>query len=100
MQIDPNSSDIDKFLTANRIDGAGVISLKSESLEVQAAVMAKGPLVNTTNPSASLVAHIRLVKEPGQANLPLPPGLIAGMSFNQPPPPAGTPALMAPPLPG
>jgi len=91
--LDANASELDKFLVANRIDPAGVIALKSESPEVQAAVMAKGTLGNSTNPSASLVARIRLLKEPGQ-NLPPPmaPGLV-------PPPPAGAPALATPPPP-
>lgn len=87
--IDPNASQIDQFLAMNRIDTAGVIAMKNESPDVQMAVMGKGPLSNSTNPSASLVARIRLIKEPGQA----------GLAPGQPPPPAGTPALMAP-LPG
>jgi len=96
VSVDPNMSEIDKFLTINRIDAAGVISLKSESLDVQIAVMSKGPLVNSTNPSASLVSRIRLAKEPGaMPGMPLVPGLVSG----QPPPPAGTPALAIMPPP-
>lgn len=97
--VDPNMSEIDKFLTMNRIDAAGVISLKSESLDVQQVVMSKGPLINSTNPSASLVSRIRLAKEPGampgMPGMPLAPGLVPG----QPPPPAGTPALAIMPPP-
>jgi len=94
--VDPNMSEIDKFLTMNRIDAAGVISLKSESFDVQVAVMSKGPLINSTNPSASLVSRIRLAKEPGaMPGMPLAPGLVHG----QPPPPAGTPALALMPPP-
>jgi len=94
--VDPNMSEIDKFLTINRIDAAGVIALKAESLDTQIAVMSKGPLINSTNPSASLVSRIRLAKEPGaMPGAPLIPGLVQG----QPPPPAGTPALALMPPP-
>jgi len=60
--LDPNASEADKFLAENRIDQAGAASFRGETAEVQKAVMAKGPLVNTTNPSASLMARIRNVK--------------------------------------
>mmetsp|Transcript_59964 Transcript_59964/g.118948 ORF Transcript_59964/g.118948 Transcript_59964/m.118948 type:complete len:259 (+) Transcript_59964:36-812(+) len=60
--LDPTTNELDRFLTDNRIDQAGVASMRSEPLEVQKAVMARGPLVNTTNPSASLMARIRTVK--------------------------------------
>lgn len=60
--LDPNASEADKFLAENRIDQAGAASFRCETAEVQKAVMAKGPLVNTTNPSASLMARIRNVK--------------------------------------
>lgn len=57
--LDPNASELDKFLMENRIDQAGIASLRSEPIDVQKAVMAKGPLVHSTNPSASLMARIR-----------------------------------------
>lgn len=60
--LDANASEADKFLAENRIDQAGTASFRCETAEVQKAVMAKGPLVNTTNPSASLMARIRNVK--------------------------------------
>jgi len=60
--LDANASEADKFLSENRIDQAGAASFRCETAEVQKAVMAKGPLVNTTNPSASLMARIRNVK--------------------------------------
>mmetsp|Transcript_120812 Transcript_120812/g.225875 ORF Transcript_120812/g.225875 Transcript_120812/m.225875 type:complete len:307 (+) Transcript_120812:83-1003(+) len=81
--LDPNSSELDKFLVENRIDQAGISSLRSESKEIQTLVLAKGPLVNTTNPSASLMARIRNIKQDHQA------GKIAA-------PPAGLPALPPP----
>lgn len=64
--LDPNASELDKFLAENRIDQAGIASIRCESREVQRAVMARGPLVNTTNPSASLMARIRTVKQEPQ----------------------------------
>ena len=63
LTIDANSSELDRFLVESRIDQAGVASFRSETAEVQRAVMARGPLVNTTNPSASLMARIRTVKQ-------------------------------------
>jgi len=92
--VDPNASDVDKFLLYNRIDQAGAIALKSEPPEVQRLCMSKGTLLNSTNPSASLVARIRLCKEPG------------AVALNPPPPPASLAALgdgsvpfMPPPMP-
>lgn len=60
--LPPNASEIDKFLAENRIDQAGMASLRTETLDIQKAVMSKGPLINTNNPSASLMARIRMVK--------------------------------------
>lgn len=60
--LDVNGSELDRFLAMNQIDHAAINSLRNESPEVQNAVMAKGPLVNTTNNSASLMARIRNVK--------------------------------------
>merc|ERR1712039_1170343 len=61
--LDPNSSELDKFLADNRVDQAAIASMRCETQEVKNAVMAKGPMVNTTNPSASLMARVRLVKQ-------------------------------------
>lgn len=66
MTLDPNTNELDKFLADNRIDQAGVASIRSEPIDVQKAVMARGPLINTTNPSASLMARIRTVKTEAQ----------------------------------
>jgi len=92
--VDPNASDVDKFLLINRIDQAGAIALKSEPPEVQRLCMSKGTLLNSTNPSASLVARIRLCKEPGAVGLnpPPPPASLTALGdgsvpFMQPPPP-------------
>lgn len=63
--LDPNASEIDMFLAANRIDHSAGMALKNESTPIQEAVMAKGPLGSSTNPSASLMARIRIVKEHG-----------------------------------
>eukprot|EP00401_Gymnodinium_catenatum_P056807 CAMPEP_0117605282 /NCGR_PEP_ID=MMETSP0784-20121206/79115_1 /TAXON_ID=39447 /ORGANISM="" /LENGTH=192 /DNA_ID=CAMNT_0005408325 /DNA_START=24 /DNA_END=602 /DNA_ORIENTATION=+ len=60
--LDPSKSELDRFLSENRIDQAGIASLRCEPVDIQKAVMAKGPLVNTNNPSASLMARIRMVK--------------------------------------
>lgn len=68
--VDPKASEIDQFLMANRVDTAAVASLKSESLDIQRAVMAKGPLTNANNPSASLMARIRIVKEEPRVQTP------------------------------
>lgn len=84
--LDPNASALDKFLSENRIDQAGVASLRSETKEVQQAVMAKGPLVNTTNPSASLMARIRNVKADAQLGLGLGGGHLATASAPPPQP--------------
>jgi len=65
--LDPNASEADKFLAANQIDQAGVASFRGESREIQALVIAKGTLINSTNPSASLMARIRNVKLNAQA---------------------------------
>lgn len=109
--LDANASAVDKFLVDNQIDQAGVASFRSETPEIQRAVMAKGNFVNTTNPSASLMARIRTVKmdlatgnnmappsAPGAAAPPagLSPGLaqILGLGGQQggcPPPPPGGP---------
>lgn len=101
--LDANASELDRFLAENRIDQAGTASLRSESAEVQKAVMARGALVNTTNPSASLMARIRTVKmnaaqglQPGQGGLnPAPGGLQAGPMPGMP----GLPSLPTPPPP-
>lgn len=87
--LDPNASEADKFLAENRIDQAGAASFRSESRDVQAAVMAKGPLINSTNPSASLMARIRTVRDNVRLGTPM-PGVGVGAA------PAGTPALMPP----
>lgn len=90
--LDPNTSELDKFLVDNRIDQAGISSLRNEAKEIQTLVMAKGPLVNTTNTSASLMARIRNIKQDYQA------GKIAAPGQSQPQAPAGLPAL-PPPVP-
>lgn len=90
--LDPNASALDKFLMENKIDQAGIASLRSEPPDIQLAVMAKGTLLHSTNPSASLMARIRncrmdqqhpqanfgglggnLVAAPALGSLPLPP---------------------------
>mmetsp|Transcript_60166 Transcript_60166/g.105403 ORF Transcript_60166/g.105403 Transcript_60166/m.105403 type:complete len:319 (-) Transcript_60166:87-1043(-) len=63
--VDPNASNVDQFIAANRIDHAAGMALKNEPPHIQAAVMAKGSLTYSTNPSASLMARIRVAKEPG-----------------------------------
>lgn len=95
--LDPNSSELDKFLVENRIDQAGISSLRGESKEIQTLVLAKGPLVNTTNPSASLMARIRNIKQDHQAGkVAVPPGPPAGLPAPPPPAPAPvTPAALA-----
>eukprot|EP00971_Amphidinium_carterae_P300837 5977517-Amphidinium_carterae.1 len=60
--MDPQATEVDRFLAEHRVDQAAVAALRSESADVQRAVLAKGPIVNTTNPSASLMARIRNVK--------------------------------------
>eukprot|EP00927_Polykrikos_kofoidii_P065504 TRINITY_DN61253_c0_g1_i1.p1 TRINITY_DN61253_c0_g1~~TRINITY_DN61253_c0_g1_i1.p1 ORF type:complete len:316 (+),score=42.85 TRINITY_DN61253_c0_g1_i1:41-988(+) len=88
--LDPAGSEIDKFLTENGIDQAGIAALKSEPQDIQKAVMAKGALTNNRNASASLVARIRVIKSDPQ-------GLAA--IGNGPATPAPTPMLALPALP-
>lgn len=87
--LDPNSSELDKFLADNRVDQAAIASMRCETQEVKNAVMAKGPLVNTTNPSASLMARVRLCKQEVQGG--------NNVGTPNPPPPAVIPPMMAPP---
>mmetsp|Transcript_17903 Transcript_17903/g.39320 ORF Transcript_17903/g.39320 Transcript_17903/m.39320 type:complete len:290 (-) Transcript_17903:88-957(-) len=54
--------ELDRFCADNRIDQGAMMSLRAESLDVQRAVMAMGPLVNATNPSAALMGRIRSAK--------------------------------------
>eukprot|EP00929_Paragymnodinium_shiwhaense_P087003 TRINITY_DN47337_c0_g1_i1.p1 TRINITY_DN47337_c0_g1~~TRINITY_DN47337_c0_g1_i1.p1 ORF type:complete len:221 (-),score=35.91 TRINITY_DN47337_c0_g1_i1:510-1172(-) len=63
LTVDANSTEMDRFLADNRIDQSGIAALRRESPDVQKAVLAKGPLINTTNTSASLMARIRIAKE-------------------------------------
>lgn len=101
--MDPNATETERFLAENRIDVAGAASLRAEPLDIQKLVMSKGPLTNSTNPSASLMARIRNVKAnlqqggglPGMGG-PLPPGQVPLMSGlvtggGGPPPPPGPP---------
>jgi len=76
--MDSSTTDVDRFITANGIDASAAIALRSELPDVQRAVMAKGPLSQAANPSASLLARIRMVKEPGAmlAPVPMPPPAI------------------------
>lgn len=90
--LGPDATEADRFLVENRIDQAGAASFRSETAEVQKAVMAKGPLVNTTNPSASLMARIRTVKVNIQAGIGLGLGAPAPLGGMQPQA-MGTPAL-------
>lgn len=87
-----NASDLDRFLAENRIDQGAVASMKGESPEVQKLVMAKGPLLNTNNPSASLMARIRIVKSElvngSTLPTPAPPGIVPGFNSLAPMPPA------------
>merc|ERR1712039_427341 len=53
--LDPDVSELDRFLSENLIDHAGIVSLRAEAKEIQKIVMAKGPLTRSTNPSASLM---------------------------------------------
>jgi len=92
MPLDPNASELDKFLAENRIDQAGIISLRSEPPEVQKAVMSRGPLLNSTNPSASLMARIRYVKQEAQ----LGGGALTSLG-SQPPRALEAPPLAPPP---
>merc|ERR1712217_53367 len=71
LPIDPNSSAVDQFIAANRIDHAASVALKNEPPHIQELVLAKGTVSASTNPSASLVARIRVVKE----HMNLPPGM-------------------------
>mmetsp|Transcript_60959 Transcript_60959/g.145269 ORF Transcript_60959/g.145269 Transcript_60959/m.145269 type:complete len:311 (+) Transcript_60959:115-1047(+) len=71
--LDAGSSELDRWLAANAIDAGAAMALRAELPEVQRAVMAKGPLQNAANPSASLLARIRMVKEPGAMLAPAPP---------------------------
>mmetsp|Transcript_70485 Transcript_70485/g.168810 ORF Transcript_70485/g.168810 Transcript_70485/m.168810 type:complete len:289 (-) Transcript_70485:119-985(-) len=84
MATDPNANEVDKFLAAHSVDQAAVAALRSEPPDVQKAVLAKGPLVNTTNPSASLMARIRNVKTDVQG---LAARIAASTTPNPPPPP-------------
>jgi len=103
--LDPNASDLDKFLAENRIDQAGIASLRSETPEVQRAVMSRGPLVNTTNPSASLMARIRHVKQEAQSAGGTPGAFVSQAPCTNEalpvvtPPPPPPPAPAAPPAP-
>jgi len=55
-------TDIDKFIAENQLDQSAVTSLRAEAPEVQAKVLAMGPLVNALNPSAALMGRIRSAK--------------------------------------
>lgn len=99
--LDPAASETERFLATNLIDQAGAASFRSEMLEVQKAVMAKGPLVNTSNPSASLMARIRTVKQNGGPGAPgaapgagAMPGMGAPPLGIQLPAPAGGPGII------
>eukprot|EP00747_Dinoflagellata_sp_TGD_P075376 gnl/TRDRNA2_/TRDRNA2_158713_c0_seq1.p1 gnl/TRDRNA2_/TRDRNA2_158713_c0~~gnl/TRDRNA2_/TRDRNA2_158713_c0_seq1.p1 ORF type:complete len:302 (+),score=53.62 gnl/TRDRNA2_/TRDRNA2_158713_c0_seq1:120-1025(+) len=62
--LDPNASELDKFLAANGIDQAASNALRAETAEVQKNVMSMGSFATSTNPSASLMARIRTAKAP------------------------------------
>lgn len=91
--LDANASEAEKFLAENRIDQAGAASFRSETRDVQQAVMAKGSLANSTNPSASLMARIRTVKTNpvAQVSSGIGVGIPAGSV-----PPAGLPGVGQP----
>lgn len=85
--VDPNAPEAERFLQENRIDVAAAASFRAETLDIQKLILSKGPLTNSTNPSASLMARIRNCKAnvaqggglPGMGPLPpgaLPPGQV------------------------
>lgn len=55
--------DISKFVADSGIDGPAARELKSESPEIQWAVLQRGPVRSATNPSAALVGRIRDAKQ-------------------------------------
>jgi len=54
--------DVDSFVSSNRIDGPAARDLRNEPLEVQLAVLERGPLSVCVNPSAALIGRIRDAK--------------------------------------
>ncbi|CAK0892583.1 unnamed protein product [Prorocentrum cordatum] len=97
VQVDPNASEVEKFCAMNRIDLNATHALKAESEEVQRAVMARGQLTSARNPSGSLMARIRVVKEAGAAAL-LPGGQPTASLMGQQP--AALMAILGLPQPG
>lgn len=95
--LDPAASELDRFLSENLIDQAGIVALRAESKDIQKAVIAKGVLTRSTNPSASLMARIRNCKSEAFGGPPSrPPNAapsVGAPSFNAlpPPPPAMLP---------
>jgi len=88
--LDPDASELDKFLSENLIDQAGIVALRAESKDMQKAVIAKGSLTRSTNPSASLMARIRNCKSEAFGGPPSgPPSTTpsGAPSFTPPPPP-------------
>eukprot|EP00930_Biecheleria_cincta_P020244 TRINITY_DN15268_c0_g1_i1.p1 TRINITY_DN15268_c0_g1~~TRINITY_DN15268_c0_g1_i1.p1 ORF type:complete len:257 (-),score=44.41 TRINITY_DN15268_c0_g1_i1:172-942(-) len=81
--VDSSANVVDQFIASNRIDHSAGVALKAEPPHIQQAVMARGSLLNSTNPSASLMSRIRQAKDGGG----LANGLTAGSAM-QPPPPA------------
>merc|ERR1719356_1670408 len=62
--LDPNASELDKFLAVNGIDAAASNALRYERPEIQQTVIAMGNFTTSTNPSASLMARIKNAKNP------------------------------------
>merc|ERR1719356_248760 len=62
--LDPNASELDKFLAVNGIDAAASNALRYERPEIQQNVISMGNFTTSTNPSASLMARIKNVKNP------------------------------------
>mmetsp|Transcript_43173 Transcript_43173/g.134263 ORF Transcript_43173/g.134263 Transcript_43173/m.134263 type:complete len:446 (+) Transcript_43173:134-1471(+) len=54
--------DVDGFVSGNRIDAPAARDLRNEPLEVQLAVLDRGPLSVCVNPSAALIGRIRDAK--------------------------------------
>eukprot|EP00747_Dinoflagellata_sp_TGD_P047974 gnl/TRDRNA2_/TRDRNA2_145335_c0_seq1.p1 gnl/TRDRNA2_/TRDRNA2_145335_c0~~gnl/TRDRNA2_/TRDRNA2_145335_c0_seq1.p1 ORF type:complete len:245 (+),score=43.13 gnl/TRDRNA2_/TRDRNA2_145335_c0_seq1:95-829(+) len=97
--LDPgHASELENFLAQNNIDHGARSALAAEKPEIQKMVMGKGNFTKSTNPSASLMARIRHVKNPdyrpdaGKGGGPLQPGP-QGM------PPPGFPGMAPPPPP-
>lgn len=93
--LDPDANELDRFLSENLIDQAGIVALRAESKEIQKAVVAKGGLTRSTNPSASLMARIRNCKSEAFGG---PPSSTPSTTPNGPPsfspPPPPPPALL------